>query len=146
MFPFDVSFFVDSFLIFVLAFLIDVVFGEIPDHAHPTVWMGSIVAYVKPKMKKPHPKFERFNGVLLCVGLIALFGVPVFVLLWILRLVPVWGWLLYIIFGAILLKTTFALKCMRHYTFPIEKAILIKQENGYTSLFAVIQTSWMKGT
>ena len=123
MFPFDVSFFVDSLFIFVLAFLIDIVFGEIPDHAHPTVWMGSIVAYVKPKMKSSNPKAEKFNGVLLCVGLIALFSVPVFFLLWILRQIPVWGWLLYIIIGAILLKTTFALKCMRHYTFPIEKAL-----------------------
>ena len=123
MFPFDVSFLVDSLLIFVLAFLIDIVFGEIPDHAHPTVWMGSIVAYVKPKMKNANPKVERYNGVFLCVGLIALFGGSVFFLLWILRLIPVWGWLLCIVVGAILLKTTFALKCMRHYTSPIEKAL-----------------------
>ncbi len=123
MFPFDVSFFVDSLLIFVLAFLIDIVFGEIPDHLHPTVWMGSIVAFIKPRMKNSNPKVERFNGVLLCVGLIALFAFPVFFLLWIIRLVPVWGWFFYIIVGAILLKTTFALKCMRRYTFPIEKAL-----------------------
>src|SRR5512135_2157135 len=103
MFPFDVSFFVDSLLIFVLAFLIDIVFGEIPDHLHPTVWMGSIVAFVKPRMKNSNPKVERFNGILLCVGLIALFAFPVFFLLWIIRLVPVWGWFFYIIVGAILL-------------------------------------------
>lgn len=124
MFPFDISFFVDSLLIFILAFVIDVVFGEIPDHAHPTVWMGSIVAYVKPRMKNANPKVEKFNGVLLCIGLIALFAVPTFALLWILRSIPVVGWVLYIIVGAILLKTTFALKCMRHYTFPIEKSLI----------------------
>lgn len=123
MFPFDVSFFVDSLLIFTLAFLIDVVFGEIPDHLHPTVWMGSIVAYVKPKMKNANPKVEKSNGVLLCVGLIALFAVPVFAILCALRQIPVWGWLAYIIVGAIMLKTTFALKCMRHYTHPIEEAL-----------------------
>ena len=123
MFLFDVSFFVDSLLIFALAFLIDVVFGEIPDHAHPTVWMGSIVAYVKPKMKNPNPKVEKLYGVLLCAGLIALFAVPVGAILWAVRQIPVWGWLIYIILGAVMLKTTFALKCMRHYTYPIEKAL-----------------------
>jgi adenosylcobinamide-phosphate synthase len=123
MISFDFSFFVDSLLIFVLAFLIDVVFGEIPDHLHPTVWMGSFVAYVKPKMKNPNPKIEKFYGVLLGVGLISLFSGFVFFLLWILRSIPTWGWLFYIIVGAILLKTTFALKCMRRYTFPIEKGL-----------------------
>jgi adenosylcobinamide-phosphate synthase len=123
MFSFNVSFFVDSLLIFALAFLIDVVFGEIPDHAHPTVWMGKIVAYVKPRMKSANPKVEKVSGVFLCVGLIAVFAVPVFFVLWAIRQIPVWGWLLYIIVAAVLLKTTFALKCMRHYTYPIEKAL-----------------------
>jgi len=123
MFAFDLSFLADSVLVFALAFLIDVVFGEIPDHAHPTVWMGKIVAYVKPRMKSANPKVEKVNGVFLCVGLIAAFAVPVFFVLWAIRQIPVWGWLLYIVVAAVLLKATFALKCMRHYTYPIEKAL-----------------------
>lgn len=120
---FNVSFFIDSFLIFSLAFIIDVVFGEIPDHAHPTVWMGSIVSYVKPKMKNVNSNIEKLNGVLLCVGLIVLFSVPAYVILWVARQIPVWGWIIYIVLAAVLLKTTFALKCMRHYTQPIERAL-----------------------
>jgi len=123
MFSLDLSFLLDSVLIFVLAFAIDVVFGEIPDHAHPTVWMGSIVGYVKPKMKNPNPALEKLYGVFLCVGLIALFAIPAFLVLWAIRQIPVWGWLIYIIVAAFMLKTTFALKCMRHYTYPIEKAL-----------------------
>lgn len=123
MFQFDFSFFVDSTLIFVLAFSFDMVFGEIPDKAHPTVWMGYVIAYLKPKLRSQNPRREKANGVLLCVGVTALFGVPVFVGLWALRQIPVWGWLLYIVFAAVFLKTTFALKGMRYYTFPIEKAL-----------------------
>ncbi len=129
MFPFDLSFFVDSVLIFTLAFFIDVAFGEIPDKAHPTVWMGNAIAFLKPRLKSPNPKTEKANGVLLCVGVIVLFAVPVFLLLWALRQIPVWGWLIYIVAAAILLKTTFALKCMRYYTYPIEKALKNKDPN-----------------
>ena len=123
MFPFDLSFFTDSVLVFALAFFIDVMFGEIPDKAHPTVWMGYAITYFKGKLKSPNPRIEKANGVILCVGVIALFAVPVFLLLWVLRQIPVWGWLIYILVAAVLLKTTFALKCMRHYTYSIEKAL-----------------------
>jgi adenosylcobinamide-phosphate synthase len=123
MFAFDLSLFTDSVLIFTLAFLIDVVFGEIPDNAHPTVWMGKVIAGVKPKTKNANPTVEKLNGVLLCLGVIAIFVIPVFFGLWGIRQIPVIGWLLYIVVSAFLLKTTFALKCMQHYTMPIEKAL-----------------------
>jgi adenosylcobinamide-phosphate synthase len=123
MFPFELSFFTDSVLIFALAFFIDVVFGEIPDKAHPTVWMGYAIAYLKRNLKSLNPRIEKANGVLLCVGVMALFAVPSFLVLWSLRQVPVWGWLIYIVAAAVLLKTTFALKCMRYYTYPIEKTL-----------------------
>jgi len=123
MFFFDVSFLIDSVLIFTLAFLIDVVFGEIPDRAHPTVWMGKIVVYVKPKMRNANPQVEKLSGIGLVFGLIVLFAVPVFLILWAIRLIPVWGWLIYIVVAAVMLKATFALKCMRFYTAPIEKAL-----------------------
>ena len=39
MFSFDFSWFVDSALIFILAFLIDSILGEYPDRIHPTIGM-----------------------------------------------------------------------------------------------------------
>ena len=94
MFAFDASFFTDSLLIFALAFLIDVVFGEIPDKAHPTVWMGNVIAWLKPKLTNANPRIVKVNGVFLCVGVMALFAVPVYFSLWGIRVIPVWGWLL----------------------------------------------------
>ena len=123
MFQLDLSFLVESVLIFALAFLIDVVFGEIPDRAHPTVWMGKVIAYLKPRIRNVNSKVEKANGVLLCVGVIALFAVPAVFLLWLLRQIPGWGWLLYIVVAALLLKTTIAVRCMRNYTVPIAEAL-----------------------
>lgn len=120
---FDLSFFLDSALIFFLAVAIDLAFGEIPDKAHPTVWMGYVIAYLKPKLKSQNPRTEKINGVFLCVGVMLIFAVPVFGILWALQQIPIWGWLIYIVVAAVMLKTTFALKCMRFYTDPIEKAL-----------------------
>ncbi|MBT0158441.1 cobalamin biosynthesis protein [Candidatus Bathyarchaeota archaeon A05DMB-2] len=119
----NILFLMDSLLILLLAFVIDLIFGEFPDRVHPTVWMGNVIAYLKPKTRSINPLTEKRNGVFLCVGVITLFTVPAFFLLWAIRLIPVWGWLLYVVASAVLLKTTIAIKCMKHYTAPIAKAL-----------------------
>ena len=68
MFSFDFSLFVDSVLIFLLAFLIDAIFGEYPDRIHPTIGIGKVIAYLKPKLKNANPKIEKANGVLLALS------------------------------------------------------------------------------
>ena len=117
----EISFFVDSLLIFSLAFLIDAVFGEFPDRIHPTVWIGKAIAYFKPKFKSANPRTEKANGVILCLLIILLVAVPVCLLLFGIRLF--FGWVPYIIVSAILLETTFAVRCMRQYTVPIAEAL-----------------------
>jgi adenosylcobinamide-phosphate synthase len=115
------SFFVDSLAIFFLAFLIDIVFGEFPDRYHPTVWIGKTIAYFKPKFKSENPRTEKINGVILCLLVILIVAVPVGLLLFGIRFFV--GRIAYIIASAILLETTFAIKCMRQYTVPIAEAI-----------------------
>ena len=113
--------FVDLLLIFVLAFLIDIVFGEFPDRFHPTVWIGKVIAYFKPKFKSANPRIEKMNGVILCLLVILIVAVPVSLLLFGIR--HFFGWIPYIVVSAILLETTFAVKCMRQYTVPIAEAL-----------------------
>jgi len=113
--------FVDSLLIFVLAFLIDVVFGEFPDRFHPTVWIGKTIAFFKPKFKSANPRIQKINGAILCLLVILIVAVPVGLLLFGIRYFL--GWIPYIVVSAILLETTFAVKCMRQYTVPIAEAI-----------------------
>ncbi|MCL2642699.1 MAG: cobalamin biosynthesis protein [Candidatus Bathyarchaeota archaeon] len=136
MFPLDYTLFTDAVFIFALAFLFDIVLGEIPDRIHPTVGIGKIIGYFRPKMKNKNAKIEKFNGVLLLVVVAFLVAAPVFLGLFAIRFysnaipyigtIPHIGSILYIIIGAILFKSTFAIKCMRHYTVPIATALKAK--------------------
>jgi adenosylcobinamide-phosphate synthase len=122
MFTLNLSLLLDSVLIFVLAFLIDLVFGEYPDRFHPTIGIGKLISYLKPKTKHPNPKVEKANGVLMALTIMLIAALPVFVLLFWLRTLP-YGEILYIVVGAILFKATFAIRGMGQYTLPIAKAL-----------------------
>ena len=124
MFIFDFSWFVDSALIFILAFLIDIVLGEYPDRIHPTIGIGKIISYLKPKLKNKNPRVEKANGVFLAVVVMLIAALPAFLLLFFLRLsFGLYGQIAYIIVGAILLKATFAVTGMGQYTKPIASAL-----------------------
>jgi adenosylcobinamide-phosphate synthase len=124
LFVFDMSWFLDSTLIFALAFLIDIAFGEYPDKIHPTVAIGKIITYLKPKLKNPNPQSEKANGVLLAVVTVLIVALPVVLLLfWLHQYFGIYGQIAYIIVGAILFKSTFAIKSMGYYTKPIAKAL-----------------------
>ena len=121
MFTFDFSWFIDSALIFVLAFLIDAIIGEYPDRIHPTIGIGKLIAFLKPKLKNANPKIEKTNGILLTLAVMIVVSLPVFLLLFWLR--AAFGPIPYIVVGAVLFKATFAVKGMGHYTKPIASAL-----------------------
>jgi len=129
MFWFDLSWFVDSALIFILAFLIDIAFGEYPDRIHPTIGIGKIIGYLKRKAKNPNPKVEKTNGVLMALFIMLIVALPIFALLFWLRTFP-FGEIFYIIVGAILFKATFAITGMGQYTKPIAEALRKKDLAG----------------
>jgi len=127
---------IDSLLIFSLACVIDVVFGEPPNILHPTVWMGNVIAYLKPKIRNRNPRIERMMGVLLGLLVIMIFAAPVyFMLSWIRQFI---GRVAYIIISAMLLKTTFAIKCMKQYTIPIAEALTKGDEDRARKLLPYI--------
>jgi len=123
MFGFDFSLFVDSFFVFVLAFLIDIIFGEYPDRIHPTIGIGKVISYLKPRLKNLNPKVEKANGVLLAIAVMLVVALPVFFLLYWLRTLGFWGQIAFIIVGAVLFKATFAIRGMGQYTKPIAEAL-----------------------
>ena len=122
MFTLDLSLLVDSVLIFMLAFLIDMVLGEYPDSIHPTIGIGKLIGFLKRKSKNSNPRIEKANGVLMALTIMLVVAIPVFLLLFWLRMLP-YGEILYIVVGAILFKATFAIRGMGHYTKPIAKAL-----------------------
>jgi adenosylcobinamide-phosphate synthase len=114
-------------LVLALALFIDFLFGDPPDKVHPTVWMGNFIAFLKPKLKSRNPKIEKIKGALLCLFTIIVFALPAYLLLVLIQ--QHLGLVAYIIVAAIILKPTFAVKYMEHYTLPIAKAV----EKGETS-------------
>ncbi|MCL2475737.1 cobalamin biosynthesis protein [Candidatus Bathycorpusculum sp.] len=131
MFSFYISLFIDPILIFILAFLIDLVLGEYPDRIHPTIGIGKLITYLKAKAKNKNPRIEKTNGVLMALAAILAFALPVFVLLYLLRGLPhPIGEILYIIVGAILFKATFAISGMGQYTKPIALALKKRDIDG----------------
>jgi adenosylcobinamide-phosphate synthase len=122
MFTLNLSLLIDSVLIFALAFLIDLVFGEYPDRIHPTIGIGKLIAYLKRKAKSANPWVEKANGVLMALSIMLIVAIPVFALLFWLRTLP-YGEILYIIVGAFLFKATFAIRGMGQYTKPIARAL-----------------------
>ncbi len=117
----DFSFLIDSLLIVLIALLIDAILGEVPDRVHPTVWMGKVISFLKPKIRKSNPTYEKVNGILLALFMIILFAVPSYFIVYLVR--QFLGEIAYIIVAVVLLKMTFARKCMSQYTLPIAKSI-----------------------
>jgi adenosylcobinamide-phosphate synthase len=121
MFVINIFFIWDSLLIFFLAFLIDIVFGELPDSFHPTLWMGKTITYFKSKLRSQNTNREKLNGVLLCFLPIAVFVIPVYLTIYLVR--TFFGWIPYVVVSSFLLSTTIAIRCMKQYTVPVGEAL-----------------------
>ncbi|MHA1632017.1 MAG: cobalamin biosynthesis protein, partial [Candidatus Freyarchaeota archaeon] len=106
--------FIDRLTILLLAVLVDLIFGEPPDRLHPTVWMGRTISLLEEKIRNENPRIERINGALMALSVIMLFSLPVYFMLFLVRVH--FGRIAYIVVGALLLKPTFAIKCMRECT------------------------------
>jgi adenosylcobinamide-phosphate synthase len=83
--------------------------------------MGKVIGYFKPKIKSANARTEKVNGCVLGLSVILLFAVLVYFGLFLVR--QFLGWVPYIVVAAVLLKTTFAVKCMRQYSVPIMQAV-----------------------
>jgi adenosylcobinamide-phosphate synthase len=108
-------------LILFLALFLDLIFGEPPEKLHPTVWIGKTIEFLKPRFKGSNPKMEKVKGIILGLIVIIIPAVIVYILLILLKQHIII--IIYIIFAGLLLKTTFAIKCMDKLSRPIGKAI-----------------------
>lgn len=121
-------------LVLCLAVLVDIVLGEPPLRAHPTVWMGHLIEVWYRLGRKLKPSMQRAYGVLLTVGVVGLFAVgSYFFLQLVARLsVP----LIQIIIAAVLLKCTFSIKLMRDYASDLASAL---KRNDYTEARSILR-------
>ncbi|MEM2873385.1 MAG: cobalamin biosynthesis protein, partial [Nitrososphaerales archaeon] len=106
----NLTFILESMLILFLALVLDLIFGEPPEKLHPTVWIGKTIEFLKPRFKGSNPKMEKVKGIILGLIVIIIPAVIVYILLILLKKYIII--IIYIIFAGLLLKTTFAIKCM----------------------------------
>lgn len=117
----NLSIFIDCLIMLFLAVFVDLLFGEPPETLHPTVWMGKVISFLKERIRSENAMVEKFNGALMALFIIILFSLPIYFILFIIR--AHLGRVAYIVIGALMLKSTFAIKCMKQYAMPIAESI-----------------------
>jgi adenosylcobinamide-phosphate synthase len=123
-------------LILFLALILDLLFGEPPESLHPTVWIGKSIGFLKSRLKGSNPRVEKIKGIILGLTVIISFAFVAHIMLFLLRQYLI----VYIIFASLLLKTTFAIKCMDNLSRPIGKAIKEgRMEDAKTMLRRIVR-------
>ena len=110
-------------VVLTLAVLLDLALGELPARFHPTVWMGKTITFAE-KLSPQGPARQLLYGVLMAVLIPGLWGAAAYLVTQGLQNVhPV----AYILLGAVLLKSTFAIK-MLHQAAAQVRSLLIKKD------------------
>ena len=108
-------------LVLALAVTLDLIAGELPNRFHPTAWIGQTIALAE-KLAPNTAGKQLIYGTLMVVLIPGLWGAAAFLVVAVLNsLHP----LAYILVGAVLFKTTFALK-MLHQSAASIRSLLLK--------------------
>jgi adenosylcobinamide-phosphate synthase len=107
-------------LVLVLAVFLDLVIGEPPNRIHPTVWIGKTIAGLE-KLSPRTSAGQLAYGVLMVVLVPGAWATAAYLAGSGLGRVHPWA---YILVGAILLKTTFALRMLHRAAANIRSALL----------------------
>jgi adenosylcobinamide-phosphate synthase len=107
-------------LILALAIILDLVIGEPPAVIHPVIWMGKVIAFLIKGGKGRSPAVQFAYGLGLVLITVAVFSVPVYVLLSYLYNINL---ILYIVVGVLILKTSFSLKELRQAALRIRNLL-----------------------
>jgi len=116
----------DILLILLLALAIDLILGEPPRSVHPVVWMGKLVSFLERRGVGQSPLAQFVYGVGITLVLVGLFTAATYFILFYLKSLSL---VVYVIVGAVLLKSAFSLKELRSVALKI-KGFLLKEELG----------------
>ncbi len=111
-------------LIPALAVIIDIALGDPPNAIHPVAWMGKVISWLENGGQKLRPAGQFVYGILMTIFTVAMFVVPLCLLLFYLR---GWNQMVYIIVAAVLLKLTFSIRGLRQTALKIRS--LLKEDN-----------------
>ena len=116
---------IESILIVSLALGLDFLFGDPKNRYHPTAWIGKFIASLVPHAKSSYPKFEKFTGILVVVlvtGIVASLLILLDVGLALVTLNYV-GFILSVLVGVVLLKTTIAIRGMERHALAVVESL-----------------------
>ena len=117
-----------------LAVVLDIALGEPPPPIHPTVWMGRLIEIGYRFGRSLRPSMQKAWGVVLVVGVVAVFALAAYVLLQV-----VYGLFtepLQILITAVLLKCTFSIRRMREYALDLASAV---RRNDYAEARSILR-------
>lgn len=117
MFWWDGTVSLQEMVILPFAVVFDLVVGELPERAHPTVWMGKVAKFLQSKLRTGRRTQDKINGTLLVFLTLTIFVIPVCFLSVGLKLLH---WIIYIPVMTFLLKSTFSVRGMEDHVKPIE--------------------------
>ncbi|WP_428325879.1 cobalamin biosynthesis protein [Nitrosopumilus sp.] len=115
----------ESIIIVGFALIIDFIFGDPKNRYHPTAWIGGLIAKLTPLGQNQNQKLEKIGGIFvvtipvgITVSLLLLldFGISFLSTDWITLVVSV-------VVGALLLKTTIAIKGMERYAMAVVESL-----------------------
>jgi len=117
-----------------LAVAIDIALGEPPPQIHPTVWMGRLIEIGYRFGRKLRPSMQKAWGVVLGVGVVAVFSLASYVLLQFVYGISIEP--LQIVITALLLKCTFSIRRMREYAMDLASAV---RRNDYAEARSILR-------
>jgi adenosylcobinamide-phosphate synthase len=117
---------IGEYLLFALAgaIVIDLFFGEPSNRYHPVAWLGKLIEFFIPKLKKHDDnstKKEKENGIIFSISLIITLGLAVHFLTFI--CFHLLGSVAIIIVSALILKITIAIRSMEDYSEAVIDAL-----------------------
>ena len=115
----------ESISIIGFAILIDLIFGDPKNRYHPTAWIGTLIAKLTPIVKYQNSTIEKIGGILI---IIIISSIVILLLLSIdvgISLIPIdyISLIVSVIVGAILLKTTIAIRGMEKHAISVLESL-----------------------
>ena len=116
---------IESILVVGFAILLDFKFGDPKNKYHPTAWIGSLIAKLTPVAKNDHAIIEKFAGMFIVgitsgVAILLLFALDIGISLITVDFISL---IVSVIIGAILLKTTIAIRGMEKHAISVLESI-----------------------
>jgi adenosylcobinamide-phosphate synthase len=115
----------ESILIVSFAVILDLLFGDPKNKFHPTSWIGTLIAKLVPIVKNKSPMVEKIGGILLVIAVTSL----VTIILVYLNIgihyiaVEILEFIVAVVSGSILLKTTIAIRGIEKYALAVLDSI-----------------------